>query len=302
MVAGENPQAAGVNRNRLVQAELGGEIRHRPRPQHAGMLDAPRPLRRQVLLHPAVGVVDPAVQRELRCALLQVVDVDALEQRDRVVGQLAPQHRIQVAEQVRRVLVPAPPQVLRQLRQALVRRRDEQAQCPRLADDRSQLRAGRFEPLHGVGPEGPRLERLDDQHALQQSAILERHAEERLVRVLAGLTEVLEARMRRRVLDDLRLHLLADEADEALRQPHPHLADALGPEADGRREDERRSVGLEQVDRADVGAEPLLDQPNDVGEGFSRVAALGDQPGDLIEAPQRVIGGRCTVSHSVVTG
>ena len=37
VVAGQHAQAAGVNRQRLVQPELGGEIGHRPRPQHARM-------------------------------------------------------------------------------------------------------------------------------------------------------------------------------------------------------------------------------------------------------------------------
>ena len=47
VVAGEHAEAAGINRQRLVQAELGGEIGHRPRPQHAGVPALPRcgPLR-----------------------------------------------------------------------------------------------------------------------------------------------------------------------------------------------------------------------------------------------------------------
>ena len=48
VVAGQHAQAAGVNGQRFVQAELGGEISHRPRPQHAGMVRAPG----------AVGVAD----------------------------------------------------------------------------------------------------------------------------------------------------------------------------------------------------------------------------------------------------
>ena len=39
----------------------------------------------QVLLQPAVGVVDAAVQRQLRRPLLELVDRDLLQQRDRVV-------------------------------------------------------------------------------------------------------------------------------------------------------------------------------------------------------------------------
>ena len=45
MVAGKNAQAAGIDRNRFVQAELSREIRHRARPQNAGMRRAPGPVR-----------------------------------------------------------------------------------------------------------------------------------------------------------------------------------------------------------------------------------------------------------------
>ena len=42
VIAGEHAQAAGIDRHRFVQAELGGEIRHRTRPQHAGVSWRPR--------------------------------------------------------------------------------------------------------------------------------------------------------------------------------------------------------------------------------------------------------------------
>ena len=42
VIARQDAQAAGVNRQRLVQAELGREIGHRPRPQHAGIGRRPR--------------------------------------------------------------------------------------------------------------------------------------------------------------------------------------------------------------------------------------------------------------------
>ena len=155
---------------------------------------------------------------------------------------------------------------------------------------------------HGVGAEGARGQRLHDEHALQQPAIDQRHAEKRLVRILACLAEVLEARMRRRVLDHLRLHLLADQADQALGQPHPDLADALGPQPDRRRQDQRGAIRFEQIHRADVGAEALLDQPDEVRQGLGGVAALGHQAGDLVAGPERgVICGRGAVGHGVVT-
>ena len=45
VVAGEHAQAAGIDRQRFVQAELRGKIRHRMRPQHAGMPRAPGAVR-----------------------------------------------------------------------------------------------------------------------------------------------------------------------------------------------------------------------------------------------------------------
>ena len=85
---------------------------------------------------------------------------------------------------------------------------------------------------------------------------IDRHAEERVVRILAGLAEVLEPGMRGGIVDDLRPQLLGDQPGEPFGEPHAHPADALGTQADRRREHEVGAVGLEQVDRTDVGVEP----------------------------------------------
>ena len=68
MIAGEDAEAAGIDRHRLVQPELGREVRDRPRAEHAGVTRAPGVLGLQVLLQAAIGVVDAAVQRQLRGA------------------------------------------------------------------------------------------------------------------------------------------------------------------------------------------------------------------------------------------
>ena len=47
VVAGQDAEAAGVDRQRLVQAELGREVGHRPRPEHAGVARAPGVRRRR---------------------------------------------------------------------------------------------------------------------------------------------------------------------------------------------------------------------------------------------------------------
>ena len=88
-------------------------------------------------------MVDAAVQRHLRGAALEPIDVDLLQHRDRIVIALLPQHRIQIAEQADAFVVPAPPEVLRERSEPLVHRRDELSDRARFADDRRQLRRRR---------------------------------------------------------------------------------------------------------------------------------------------------------------
>ena len=143
VIAGQDAEAARVDRQRLVQPELGREVGDRPRPQHAGVALAPGVARPEVFLEAAVGVVDAAVQRQLRGALVDGRDRQLLQQRDRIVPETAPQAGIEVAEQAGRVLVPAPPQVAGQAAQALLRRRDELALGAGQADDVRELVPGR---------------------------------------------------------------------------------------------------------------------------------------------------------------
>jgi hypothetical protein len=90
VIAGQNAQAAGIDRYRFVQSELGGEVRDRPGPQHASVAGTPGARRRQMLLHAPIGVVDAAVEDERRYALLQPVDRDLLQQSDWIVIEVAP--------------------------------------------------------------------------------------------------------------------------------------------------------------------------------------------------------------------
>ncbi len=50
VIAGENSEPARVDRQRLVESELGGEVGDRPRPEDARMARAPGVLRLEVLL------------------------------------------------------------------------------------------------------------------------------------------------------------------------------------------------------------------------------------------------------------
>ena len=126
-------------------------------------------------------------------------------------------------------------------------RRHELADGPRLAHDRRQLRAGQGQLLHVVIREGARLACLQDQHALENAAIDDGHAEKRAERIFAGVAEVLEARMRDRIGNDDGLQLLGDETGQAFGDPHPDLSDAFRPQPLGRGEHEVRAIGLEQM-------------------------------------------------------
>ena len=181
MIAGEDAEAAGVDRQRLVQAELGGEVSHRPRAEHAGVLAAPGVLRLQVFAEPAVGVVDAPMEGELRRPRLELRRRHLLQQQDGIVVALAPAQRVELAEQADRLFVPAPPQVLGQREEALMHRGDEVSDRARLAHDRRQLRARRRQHAEVVVAERPRLGRLHHQHALQHAAIDHRHADERAI-------------------------------------------------------------------------------------------------------------------------
>ena len=196
------------------------------------------------------------------------------------------EHRIDFAEDAGRLLVPRPPQVLRQGRQLLMKRGDEVPDVSRLADDGRQLSArGRQHP-HIVFAERPGIGRLDDQHALQHAAVDDRHAEECGVRVLPGLLEILETRMPRRVFDNDGADLLGHQAGQTLGDAHAHPAHTFLAQADRGGQHQRRPIGFEQIDRPDVGREPLLNQIDDVGQGFGGIAAAGDQMADLLQRPE----------------
>jgi hypothetical protein len=70
-------------------------------------------------------------------------------------------------------------------------------------------------------------------------------------------------------------------ADEALSDAEPHAADGglVEPHRGGERE--RRAVGARQVDRADIGVEPLRDQIRDVVERLFEIVRARDDAGDV---------------------
>ena len=145
VIAGQHAEAARVDRQRLVQPELGREVGDRPRPQHAGVALAPGVARREVLLEPPVGVVDAAVQGELRGALVDGRDRQLLQQRDRVVSETAPQAGIESRNRLVVSWSQLHHRLVREAAQALLRRRDELALGAGQADDVRELVAGRVD-------------------------------------------------------------------------------------------------------------------------------------------------------------
>ena len=177
VIPGKHAEPAGINRNRFVQAELGGKIGDRPRPQHAGMFRAPSSVRLEIFLLAAVGVVDAAVQHQFARAALDAGQRHLAQQRHRIVVELPPARRIEIEKKVDRVLIPTPPEIARQRPKPLLDGSDETRERARLADDRRHLGSRLRHHVDFVFVEAAVLDRLDDEDALQNTAIDERHAE-----------------------------------------------------------------------------------------------------------------------------
>ena len=114
MVAGEDAEAAGVDRQALVQAELGAEVRDQVAgPEAAGVL-----LERRLGV---VGVVgrqhagEAVEERRVGGGVEQALLVDALQHRLRAVADRVPQRGVQAREQRARRPVPAVPEVAGEL-------------------------------------------------------------------------------------------------------------------------------------------------------------------------------------------
>ena len=119
----------------------------------------------------------------------------------------------------------------------------------------------------------PRRQRLHHQRALEHAIVDEGHAQKGLERLLAGFAEVLEARVRLRVVDGDRAQLLGDQPDEPFVEPEAERADALGPQADGGGQDQVHAIRFEQIRGTDFGAETVGDEPHDAHQGLGGVDA-----------------------------
>ena len=82
-----------------MNSELRRKIRHRTRAQNSGMGCAPSPVRLQVFLLAAIRVVDAAMQDQFARAAFERGERHLIQQRDRIVIQLAPANRVEIAKQ-----------------------------------------------------------------------------------------------------------------------------------------------------------------------------------------------------------
>src|SRR4051812_42550308 len=105
-----------------------------------------------------------------------------------------------------------------------------------------------------------------------------------MIEVLARFWKILEARMGKGVIDGDRCESFGDQPRQAFIEPHAHAADALGAQADRGAEDELATLGLEEIDRADVGAEAALDKVDDISQRLVRVVAVRDELADLLQS------------------
>ena len=122
MIAGEHAEAAGVNGQRFVQAELGGEICDGPRPQDAGIGRAPGAVGKQIFLLAAIDVVDAAMQHQFRGAALQLAQGNFTEHGDGILVELPPALGVEIAKEADAVRIPAPPEIAGQRPEPLLRR------------------------------------------------------------------------------------------------------------------------------------------------------------------------------------
>ena len=130
----------------------------------------------------------------------------------------------------------------------------------RVLDDSDQLcrdRRQRLDLLHLVIPASAGL---DDERSHRAVANGQRDAQVRVKLLLASLGKVHVARVDGRILHRERAELADDSTGESLPEFQSHLAEGRLVEPVRRRESELPVRGIQQVDRADIGAHLLGDE------------------------------------------
>jgi hypothetical protein len=288
VIAGKDAEAARIDGQGLVQAELGGEVSHRAGAQHARVVCAPGAVGAQIFLLAAVDVIDAAVQQQLARAAIDFPERHLVQERNGILIELAPAHRVQIAKDAGAVVIPAPPHVAGQLPEFFLGGGYEAVEGARLTDDGRNLAGGVGEHADLALAEDPRLLGLDHEHALQNAAVDDGHAEKGVVFLFAGILEVLVAGMIAGVRNSDGKQLLGDETGETFIQRHAQGSDTSRMEAQRGGKNQVRAVGLEQVSGTDVGAETRGDERDDVHERIGRLALVVGEAGDVLEGQNQI--------------
>ncbi len=164
---------------------------------------------------------------------------------------------------------------------------------PELHDDPRHLRGDRLQEPEFVAAEASPPERLDHEHAERFLAIEDRHAEKRVVTLLAGLGEILVSGVRERIDDHHRLEPLEHEAGQAFVEPHAHLADGRPVEPLGRPQRELAGTRLVDVERADLRVGAFRDHANDRLERLLEIVGARDDGADVLEHGETVGSAPC---------
>ena len=114
VVAGEHTEAAGVDRHRVVEAELGAEVGHRPAIQVGIVPGKPGIAVIRLVLHPLHDVVVTPQKVAVAGAGGDARRVDPAEQLQRIVPGAMPQRLVDGLKERPRLATPAPPQVHRE--------------------------------------------------------------------------------------------------------------------------------------------------------------------------------------------
>ena len=191
------------------------------------MRGAPGTVGLQIFLLTAIGVVDPAVQHQFRRAALDLPQGNLAQQRHRIVVELLPARRIELAEQAGGIVIPTPPQISGQLPELLLGGLDESIESAGFADHGRHLRGRLRQHPNLVFLKNPGFGCLNHQHTLQNTSIDERDPQEGLVGIFAGLAKVLEARMVLHLLHGDRTHLFRYQSGQTFVQRQPQSSDTF---------------------------------------------------------------------------
>jgi hypothetical protein len=85
------------------------------------MYGAPREWFLQIFIESAKSMIYPAVENKLGCPLFDLFGTDSVQKRHRIMIDLPPKMRIQIAKQPEDLRVPCPPKVLSQYPQPLMK-------------------------------------------------------------------------------------------------------------------------------------------------------------------------------------